>query len=173
MNYLFCLLNNTLSLHREAERASKPEQHAVPQTNHFSSIKGSSQSESIQQTHIEVAELRPQRDGDECYVYSKDIPEDPVKLISPGEMEMEVLSQSGAHSRPSSTLPTQRNGLPSSGIPPDQNGNVVYKRGLVPRTDTEKKVQRKTALAQVEHWVKVQKGDPKRSVFMDNVKILS
>ncbi|XP_056317414.1 pleckstrin homology domain-containing family A member 7 isoform X9 [Danio aesculapii] len=146
---------------REAERSSKPEQHAVPQTNHFSCIKGSSQSESIQQTHIEVAELRPQRDGDECYVYSKDIPEDPVKLMSPGDMEMEALSQSGAHSRPPSTVPTQRNGLPSSGIPPDQNGNVVYKRGLVPRTDTEKKVQRKTALAQVEHWVKVQKGDPK------------
>nr|XP_021333489.1 pleckstrin homology domain-containing family A member 7 isoform X4 [Danio rerio] len=146
---------------REAERSSKPEQHAVPQTNHFSSIKGSSQAESAQQTHIEVAELRPQRDGDECYVYSKDITEDPVKLMSPGEMEMEALSQSGAHSRPPSTVPTQRNGLPSSGIPPDQNGNVVYKRGLVPRTDTEKKVQRKTALAQVEHWVKVQKGDPK------------
>ncbi|XP_073764579.1 pleckstrin homology domain-containing family A member 7 isoform X6 [Danio rerio] len=146
---------------REAERSSKPEQHAVPQTNHFSSSKGSSQAESAQQTHIEVAELRPQRDGDECYVYSKDITEDPVKLMSPGEMEMEALSQSGAHSRPPSTVPTQRNGLPSSGIPPDQNGNVVYKRGLVPRTDTEKKVQRKTALAQVEHWVKVQKGDPK------------
>uniref|UniRef100_A0A8C2DG22 Pleckstrin homology domain containing, family A member 7b n=1 Tax=Cyprinus carpio TaxID=7962 RepID=A0A8C2DG22_CYPCA len=118
------------------KRNSKPEQQAVPQTNHFSSS--------------------------ECYVYSKEVSEDPVKLSS-GEMEMEGISQSGAHSRPTSTVPTHRNGLPSSGIPPDQNGNVVYKRGLVPRTDTEKKVQRKTALAQVEHWVKVQKGDPKRS----------
>ncbi|KAK7170629.1 hypothetical protein R3I94_000734 [Phoxinus phoxinus] len=144
---------------REAERSSKPEQHAVPQTNHFSS-KSSSQTEGLQQTlHVEVAELRPERDGDECYVYSKEMLEDPVKTISAGEME--GLSQSGAHSRPSSTVPSHRNGLPSSGMPPDQNGNVVYKRGLVPRTDTEKKVQRKTALAQVEHWVKVQKGDPK------------
>uniref|UniRef100_A0A8C2DG26 Pleckstrin homology domain containing, family A member 7b n=1 Tax=Cyprinus carpio TaxID=7962 RepID=A0A8C2DG26_CYPCA len=115
----------------------------------------------LQQTaHVEAAELRPERDGEECYVYSKEVSEDPVKLSS-GEMEMEGISQSGAHSRPTSTVPTHRNGLPSSGIPPDQNGNVVYKRGLVPRTDTEKKVQRKTALAQVEHWVKVQKGDPK------------
>ncbi|XP_039512713.1 pleckstrin homology domain-containing family A member 7 isoform X12 [Pimephales promelas] len=144
---------------REAERSSKLEQHAVPQTNHFS-IKSSSQPEGPQQTqHVEVAELRPERDGDECYVYSKEVFEDPVKTICPGEKE--GLSQSGAHSRPSSTVPSHRNGLPSSGMPPDQNGNVVYKRGLVPRTDTEKKVQRKTALAQVEHWVKVQKGDPK------------
>ncbi|XP_067299035.1 pleckstrin homology domain-containing family A member 7 isoform X14 [Pseudorasbora parva] len=146
---------------REAERSSKPEQHAVPQTNHFgSSIKSSSQTDGLQQTvHVEVAELRPERDGEECYVYSKEILEDPVKTISLGEVE--GLSQSGAHSRPPSTLPTHRNGLSSSGVPPDQNGNMVYKRGLVPRTDTEKKVQRKTALAQVEHWVKVQKGDPK------------
>uniref|UniRef100_A0A8C2H8A9 Pleckstrin homology domain containing, family A member 7b n=1 Tax=Cyprinus carpio TaxID=7962 RepID=A0A8C2H8A9_CYPCA len=147
------------------KRNSKPEQQAVPQTNHFSSsVKISSQTKGLQQTaHVEAAELRPERDGEECYVYSKEVSEDPVKLSS-GEMEMEGISQSGAHSRPTSTVPTHRNGLPSSGIPPDQNGNVVYKRGLVPRTDTEKKVQRKTALAQVEHWVKVQKGDPKRSV---------
>ncbi|XP_016128706.1 pleckstrin homology domain-containing family A member 7-like [Sinocyclocheilus grahami] len=147
---------------REAERSFKSEQQAVPQTNHFcSSIKSSSQAEALQQTaHVEVVELRPERDGEDCYVYSKELMEDPVK-ISSGELEMEGISQSGAHSRPPSTVPTHRNGLPPSGIPPDQNGNVVYKRGLVPRTDTEKKVQRKTALAQVEHWVKVQKGDPK------------
>lgn len=113
---------------------------------------------------MEVAELRPERDGEDCYVYSKELMEGPVQ-ISSGELEMEGISQSGAHSRPPSTVPTHRNGLPPSGIPPDQNGNMVYKRGLVPRTDTEKKVQRKTALAQVEHWVKVQKGDPKRSVL--------
>uniref|UniRef100_A0A8C1CA33 Pleckstrin homology domain containing, family A member 7b n=1 Tax=Cyprinus carpio carpio TaxID=630221 RepID=A0A8C1CA33_CYPCA len=134
------------------KRSFKSEQQAIPQTNHFSSsIKSSSQAEGLQQAvHVEVAELRPERDGEDCYVYSKEL--------------MEGISQSGAHSRPPSTVPTHRNGLPPSGIPPDQNGNMVYKRGLVPRTDTEKKVQRKTALAQVEHWVKVQKGDPKRSL---------
>ncbi|XP_016421483.1 LOW QUALITY PROTEIN: pleckstrin homology domain-containing family A member 7-like [Sinocyclocheilus rhinocerous] len=139
---------------REAERSFKSEQQAVPQTNHFcSSIQSSSQAEALQQTaHVEVVDLRPERDGEDCYVYSKELMEDPVK-ISSGELEMEGISQSGAHSRPPSRVPTHRNGLPPSGIPPDQNGNVVYKRGLVPRTDTEKKVQRKTALAQVEHWV--------------------
>ncbi|XP_026072059.1 pleckstrin homology domain-containing family A member 7-like isoform X2 [Carassius auratus] len=135
---------------REAERSSKPEQQAVPQTNHFrSSVKISSQAEGL-------------RDGEECYVYSKEASEDPVK-ISSGEMEMAGISQSGAHSRPPSTVPTHRNGLPSSGIPPDENGIMVYKRGLVPRPNTEKKVQRKTAQAQVEHWVKVQKEDPSKS----------
>uniref|UniRef100_A0A8C2FI51 Pleckstrin homology domain containing, family A member 7b n=1 Tax=Cyprinus carpio TaxID=7962 RepID=A0A8C2FI51_CYPCA len=148
-----------------SERSFKSEQQAIPQTNHFSSsIKSSSQAEGLQQAvHVEVAELRPERDGEDCYVYSKELMEGPVQ-ISSGELEMEGISQSGAHSRPPSTVPTHRNGLPPSGIPPDQNGNMVYKRGLVPRTDTEKKVQRKTALAQVEHWVKVQKGDPKRSL---------
>uniref|UniRef100_A0A672PAU5 Pleckstrin homology domain containing A7 n=1 Tax=Sinocyclocheilus grahami TaxID=75366 RepID=A0A672PAU5_SINGR len=162
MNGWIRAMNQAALMQSHVKRSSKSEQQAVPQTNHFSSsIKISSQAEGLQQTaHVEVAELRPERDGEECYVYSKEVSEDPVK-ISSGELEMEGFSQSGAHSRPPSTVPTHRNGLPSSGIRPDQNGNVVYKRGLVHRTDTEKKVQRKTALAQVEHWVKVQKGDPK------------
>ncbi|XP_065104948.1 pleckstrin homology domain-containing family A member 7 isoform X14 [Paramisgurnus dabryanus] len=139
---------------REAERSSNPDQ----QSNHF--INTSSLAEGLQQAaRGEVSELRLQRDGEECYVYSREVQGDPCKNISPGEMEGP--SHSSAQSRPSSTGPTHRNGLSSSGMPHDQNGNVVYKRGLVPRTDTEKKVQRKTALAQVEHWVKVQKGEPK------------
>ncbi|KAI7814470.1 putative pleckstrin homology domain-containing family A member 7 [Triplophysa rosa] len=146
---------------RDTERISNPE-HVVPQTNHFStSIKSSSPAEGLQQAvRGEVTELRLERDREECYVYSKEVPDDPVKIISSGEMEIEGLSQTGAHSRPPSTAPKYRNGL-SSGMPPDQNGNVAYKRGLIPHTDTEKKVQRKTALAQVEHWMKVQKGEPK------------
>ncbi|XP_056589411.1 pleckstrin homology domain-containing family A member 7 isoform X3 [Triplophysa dalaica] len=146
---------------RDTERISNPE-HVVPQTNHFStSIKSSSAAEGLQQAvRGEVTELRLERDREECYVYSKEAPDDPVKIISTGEMEREGLSTTDAHFRPPSTAPTHRNGV-SSGIHPDQNGNAVYKRGLIPHTDTEKKVQRKTALAQVEHWMKVQKGDPK------------
>lgn len=50
-------------------------------------------------------------------------------------------------------------------LPPEQNGNLVYQRGFVSRKDCDKNVQRKSTLAQVEQWVKVQKGDPpKRSV---------
>ncbi|CAL8403572.1 unnamed protein product [Boreogadus saida] len=48
-------------------------------------------------------------------------------------------------------------------LPSEANGNAGYKRAPGPRMSTEKEVQRKTALAQVEHWVKVQKGDPPMS----------
>ncbi|KAM8876680.1 pleckstrin homology domain-containing family A member 7 isoform 3-T3 [Synchiropus picturatus] len=49
-------------------------------------------------------------------------------------------------------------------LPPEQNGSVVYQRGFVTRTDPDKHVQRKNALAQVENWVQAQKGDPQKSV---------
>uniref|UniRef100_A0A8B9KH25 Pleckstrin homology domain containing, family A member 7b n=1 Tax=Astyanax mexicanus TaxID=7994 RepID=A0A8B9KH25_ASTMX len=122
---------------------SKAEQQAMPQNNHvLSSSKSSSQAEGLHQpVWSEVSDgevLRQEREVEVRHVYNG---------LSP---------ESGAPSRASSAQPSQRNGLH-----PDQNGNVVYKRGLVPRSDTEKHVQRKTALAQVEHWVKAQKGDPK------------
>ncbi|XP_028811718.1 pleckstrin homology domain-containing family A member 7-like isoform X10 [Denticeps clupeoides] len=129
---------------REVERPDKIEQHGVPQTNHINSCgKSSSQPEGVRQSE------RAEGSGREV-------------VQAHMEVEVDGLSiESAAPSRPSSTLPVHRNGLPLGAPPSDQNGNVVYKRGLVPRTDTEKHVQRQTALAQVEHWVKVQKGDPK------------
>ncbi|XP_017556153.1 pleckstrin homology domain-containing family A member 7 isoform X5 [Pygocentrus nattereri] len=146
------------SLKREVPKA---EQQAVPQINHVSgSSKSSSQAEGLHQGGWgEVADgevVRQEREVEVRHGYSKDGSEAQVKASFP-DAEVDGLSPDfGAPSRASSALPPQRNGLH-----PDQNGNVVYKRGLVPRTDTEKQVQRKTALAQVEHWVKAQKGDPK------------
>ncbi|CAF99664.1 unnamed protein product, partial [Tetraodon nigroviridis] len=49
--------------------------------------------------------------------------------------------------------------------PPEQNGNLVYQRGFVSHVGSEKHVQRKNTLAQVEQWVKVQKGDPQKSAL--------
>uniref|UniRef100_A0AAZ3RSB9 Pleckstrin homology domain containing, family A member 7b n=1 Tax=Oncorhynchus tshawytscha TaxID=74940 RepID=A0AAZ3RSB9_ONCTS len=102
-------------------------------------------------------EIRLSQGDEERYVL-----EAPRKLSHPAtEVEVDRLSPD--------TLPGPshpRNGQAHTvlaTLPPEQNGNVVYKRGFVPRTATEKQVQRKTALAQVEHWVNVQKGDPKRS----------
>lgn len=78
------------------------------------------------------------------------------------EVEVEVLSP---HPGPGPSHKNAQQPVVQVTLLPEQNGNMVYKRGFVPRTDTEKQVQRKTALAQVEHWVHVQKGDPsKRSV---------
>uniref|UniRef100_A0A3Q3XHL0 Uncharacterized protein n=1 Tax=Mola mola TaxID=94237 RepID=A0A3Q3XHL0_MOLML len=48
-------------------------------------------------------------------------------------------------------------------LPPEQNDNLVYQRSFVSRTNTEKHVQKKNTLAEVEQWVKVQKGDPPKS----------
>ncbi|KAI6068133.1 Pleckstrin-like proteiny domain-containing family A member 7 isoform X5 [Aix galericulata] len=69
-------------------------------------------------------------------------------------------------SQAAQSLPVEKNGtLPSSlsmsaGLV-EQNGTGSYKRGFVPRTNPDKQIQRKSNMAQVEHWVKVQKGDTK------------
>ncbi|XP_062326790.1 pleckstrin homology domain-containing family A member 7 isoform X5 [Osmerus eperlanus] len=139
---------------REVERPEKTVQQAVPQTNHVNNVnKSSSQLESFH---------RPDRE---------EPPDDAIRLAHRQE-EKYTLDSSGRPaeaqgdglSLDSAPGPSHRSSQPPPGQaapPPDQNGNVVYKRGFVPRTDTEKQVQRKTALAQVEHWVHVQKKDPK------------
>lgn len=48
--------------------------------------------------------------------------------------------------------------------PGEQNGIGGYQRAIPPRTNHEKHSQRKSSLAQVEHWAKSQKGDGRRSV---------
>ncbi|XP_067088071.1 pleckstrin homology domain-containing family A member 7-like isoform X6 [Osmerus mordax] len=139
---------------REVERPEKTVQQAVPQTNHVNNVnKSSSQLESFH---------RPDRE---------EPPDDAIRLAHRQE-EKYTLDSSGRPaeaqgdglSPDSAPGPSHRSSQPPPGQaapPPEQNGNVVYKRGFVPRTDTEKQVQRKTALAQVEHWVHVQKKDPK------------
>ncbi|XP_037006482.2 pleckstrin homology domain-containing family A member 7 isoform X6 [Artibeus jamaicensis] len=51
--------------------------------------------------------------------------------------------------------------------PGEQNGTGVYQRAFPPRTSHEKHSQRKSSLAQVEHWAKSQKGDG-RSLPLDH-----
>uniref|UniRef100_A0AAZ3R5A2 Pleckstrin homology domain containing, family A member 7b n=1 Tax=Oncorhynchus tshawytscha TaxID=74940 RepID=A0AAZ3R5A2_ONCTS len=155
---------NQAALMQSQERPEMSVQQAVPQTNHVnnntSKSPSQSRSGSLQRPEREEppeGEIRLSQGDEERYVL-----EAPRKLSHPAtEVEVDRLSPD--------TLPGPSN--PRNGqahtvlttLPPEQNGNVVYKRGFVPRTATEKQVQRKTALAQVEHWVNVQKGDPKRS----------
>ncbi|XP_045545192.1 pleckstrin homology domain-containing family A member 7 isoform X6 [Salmo salar] len=158
-------LMQSQGIKREAvtERPEMSVQQAVPQTNHVNNNNTSkshsqSRSGSLQRPEREEppeGEIRLSQGDEERYVL-----EAPRKLSHPAtEVEVDRLSPD--------TLPGpshRRNGQAHTvlaTLPPEQNGNVVYKRGFVPRTATEKQVQRKTALAQVEHWVKVQKGDPK------------
>ncbi|KAM7086450.1 pleckstrin homology domain-containing family A member 7 isoform 3-T4 [Molossus nigricans] len=51
----------------------------------------------------------------------------------------------------------EKNGIASG--PGEQNGTGGYQRAFPPRTNHEKHSQRKSSLAQVEHWAKSQKGD--------------
>ncbi|XP_036905880.1 pleckstrin homology domain-containing family A member 7 isoform X3 [Sturnira hondurensis] len=51
--------------------------------------------------------------------------------------------------------------------PGEQNGTGAYQRAFPPRTSHEKHSQRKSSLAQVEHWAKSQKGDG-RSLPLDH-----
>ncbi|XP_031686990.1 pleckstrin homology domain-containing family A member 7 isoform X10 [Oncorhynchus kisutch] len=157
-------LMQSQGIKREAvtERPEMSVQQAVPQTNHVNNTTSKSPSQSrsgsLQRPEREEppeGEIRLSQGDEERYVL-----EAPRKLSHPAtEVEVDRLSPD--------TLPGPshpRNGQAHTvlaTLPPEQNGNVVYKRGFVPRTATEKQVQRKTALAQVEHWVNVQKGDPK------------
>ncbi|XP_066557016.1 pleckstrin homology domain-containing family A member 7 isoform X5 [Amia ocellicauda] len=161
-------LMQTHTLKREAEKAEKQ---AVPQTNHINSYKSVPQPEVLHR--LERAgddtfgfekreEIRKEREDEERYGFRKDTLEGKAKAKSKSPApagEGDILSPEATSS--SRTHTAQRNGLVPTPVPVEQNGNTAYKRGFVPRTDTEKHVQRKTNLAQVEHWVKLQKGDPK------------
>ena len=60
----------------------------------------------------------------------------------------------------------EKNGvLPTTYGPVEQNGTGGYQRAFPPRNNLEKHSQRKSSLAQVEHWAKTQKGDGRRSVI--------
>ncbi|MCJ8737317.1 hypothetical protein PDJAM_G00022500 [Pangasius djambal] len=132
----------------------KSEQQAMPQTNHIpASSNSTAHAEVLHQSGwVETTEREPRHEQEvEARL------EVPVKVVYKGDGDANGVSlESGAPSRAASSAATQRNGVHG-----EQNGGVAYQRGLASRADTEKNVQRKTALAQVEHWVKVQKGEPK------------
>lgn len=132
------------------EKPKTAVQQAFPQTNHIHADQNLSQADKFSSTDREETpdngiQLAPCDDA--RYEF-----EERVRRCSPAPAD------GGAH----------RNGQPAMiqvTLPPEQNGNVVYQRGFISQAGGEKHVQRKNMLAQVEHWVKVQKGDPqKRSV---------
>ncbi|XP_028289998.1 pleckstrin homology domain-containing family A member 7 isoform X3 [Gouania willdenowi] len=146
------LMQQSHTIKREPEKVEKAEQQAVPQANHV---------------HI----IQTDRTG-------REEPQDNGIRLAPGEelrygLEIQGKPVQSAQQERTDRLspepvsgPTHRNGHPSViqvTLPPEQNGNVVYQRGFVHRAGTEKHVQRKNTLAQVEQWVKVQKGDPQKS----------
>lgn len=83
---------------------------------------------------------------------------------------------SRAPSRAASTLPSSvctRNGLVSTPSPIlEPNGIAAGTYQRAPPTDAHRQVQRRSALEQVEHWVKVQKADHKGYVCLHTKGIL-
>ncbi|XP_028258310.1 pleckstrin homology domain-containing family A member 7 isoform X6 [Parambassis ranga] len=154
------LMQQSHTIKREVEKPEKTAQQAVPQTNHIHLNQNSvSQSESIQRTDreeiqnngIRLAHADEVRYGLEIQgKVSQSAPQERVERLSPDAVN-------GASHKSGQQTVIQ------VALPPEQNGNLVYQRSFVSRTDPEKHVQRKNTLAQVEQWVKVQKGDPPKS----------
>ncbi|KFV52553.1 Pleckstrin homology domain-containing family A member 7, partial [Gavia stellata] len=164
-------------LFRETE---KVDQQAVPQANHVDACKEcvkaeiTDTKESYQKSaemlgYDKRDEIRREKEEEERYVHRKETLEAKKGKAKHALTEADSLFPdltNASRSQVAQPQPAEKNGtLPSSlsmsaGLV-EQNGTSSYKRGFVPRTNPDKQIQRKSNMAQVEHWVKVQKGDTK------------
>ncbi|XP_035275811.1 pleckstrin homology domain-containing family A member 7-like isoform X14 [Anguilla anguilla] len=144
---------------RESAKLEKLERQAVQQTNHVNSHSRSPALRRVEQAGRQpsgveaLEEIRASQGEEERR--SRRRAKTPPAIVP--EADGPSPNPAGPQ-RPASTGPVHRNG---NGVGVEQNGNAVHKRGLVPRSDTERQVQRKTTLAQVQHWVRAQKTEPK------------
>ncbi|XP_032044884.1 pleckstrin homology domain-containing family A member 7 isoform X3 [Aythya fuligula] len=171
------LMQTRSSLKRENE---KVDQQAVPQVNHVDACKACVKSESTdtKENYQKSAEMlgydkreetRREKEEEERYILRKEALDTKKGKAKHALTEVDSLFPdltNAPRSQAAQPLPVEKNGtLPSSlsmsaGLV-EQNGTGSYKRGFVPRTNPDKQIQRKSNMAQVEHWVKVQKGDTK------------
>ncbi|XP_026706182.1 pleckstrin homology domain-containing family A member 7 isoform X3 [Athene cunicularia] len=171
------LMQTRSSLKRETE---KVDQQAVPQVNHVDACKECVRTEitDTKESHQKSAEMlgydkreeiRREKEEEERYIHRKETLETKKGKAKHALTEADSLFPdltNASRSQVAQPQPAEKNGtLPSSlsmsaGLV-EQNGTSSYKRGFVPRTNPDKQVQRKSNMAQVEHWVKVQKGDTK------------
>ncbi|XP_069659847.1 pleckstrin homology domain-containing family A member 7 isoform X7 [Haliaeetus albicilla] len=171
------LMQTHSSLKRETE---KVDQQAVPQVNHVDVFKECVKAEipdtkeSYQKSaemlgYDKREEIRRGKEEEERYIHRKETLETKKGKAKHALTEADSLFPdlaNASRSQLAQPQPAEKNGtLPSSlntsaGLV-EQNGTSSYKRGFVPRTNPDKQIQRKSNMAQVEHWVKVQKGDTK------------
>ncbi|XP_017582076.1 PREDICTED: pleckstrin homology domain-containing family A member 7 isoform X3 [Corvus brachyrhynchos] len=169
------LMQTRSSLKRETE---KVDQQAVPQVNHVDACKECVKAEITDtkegyQKSAEMLgydkreEIRREKEEEERYIHRKETLETKKGKAKHALTEADSLFPdltNASWSQVAQPQPAEKNGtLPSSlsaGLV-EQNGTGSYKRGFVPRTNPDKQFQRKSNMAQVEHWVKVQKGDTK------------
>uniref|UniRef100_A0A8B9FTM0 Pleckstrin homology domain containing A7 n=1 Tax=Amazona collaria TaxID=241587 RepID=A0A8B9FTM0_9PSIT len=182
MNQAALMQTRSSSLKRETE---KVDQQAVPQVNHVDACKECVKAEitDTKESYQKSAEMvgydkreekRREKAEEEHYIHRKETPETKKEkakhvLTEADSLFPDLTNASWTHV--SHPQPAEKNGtLPSSlsmsaGLV-EQNGTSSYKRGFVPRTNPDKQIQRKSNMTQVEHWVKVQKGDT-RSLTSD------
>ncbi|XP_074005767.1 pleckstrin homology domain-containing family A member 7 isoform X3 [Numenius arquata] len=171
------LMQTRSSLKRETE---KVDQQAVPQVNHVDACKEcvkaeiTDTKEGYQKSgemlgYDKREEIRREKEEEERYIHRKETLETKKGKAKHALTEADSLFPdltNASRSQVAQPQPADKNGtLPSSlsmsaGLV-EQNGTSSYKRGFVPRTNPDKQIQRKSNMAQVEHWVKVQKGDTK------------
>ncbi|XP_043828430.1 pleckstrin homology domain-containing family A member 7 isoform X8 [Dromiciops gliroides] len=180
------LLQSRASLKRDAERT---ERQAVPQANHTDPCRECGRMapghtrDCSQRAHNDACFDRPEQDDEERYGFQRDPLEgkrergkskSPYPATEADSFFVDL--PSGPRAQSAQPQLTERNGvLPSSfgggtGLG-EQNGTGGYKRVIHPRTNPEKHAQRRSNMAQVENWVKVQKGDGK-SLVSDQIRFL-
>jgi len=167
---------------RETE---KGDQQAVPQVNHVDACKECVKAEitDTKESYQKSAEMlgydkreeirREKEEEEQHYIHRKETLETKKGKAKHALTEADSLFPdltNASRSQVAPREPAEKNGtLPSSlsmsASLVEQNGTSSYKRGFVPRTNPDKQIQRKSNMAQVEHWVKVQKGDTKRLVI--------
>ncbi|NWI10401.1 PKHA7 protein, partial [Crypturellus soui] len=171
------LMQTRSSLKRQVHENA--DQQAVPQANHLDACKEIAKAEisDLKESYQKSAETfgydkreeirREKEEG--RYIHRKETLEAKKGKAKHALTEADSLFPdltSAPRAQGAQPQPVEKNGtLPSSltrsaGLV-EQNGTGSYKRGFVPRTNPDKHIQRKSNMAQVEHWVKVQKGDTK------------
>ncbi|XP_048827932.1 pleckstrin homology domain-containing family A member 7 isoform X2 [Brienomyrus brachyistius] len=149
-------LMQTHGLSRETTKSNKDGKLAAPQANHVNGKqKSPAQLDGTRQPgrpeKVNSFERSDPGRG-ERYGFRKD--EGRATGRSPsGGRDVDAFSPNSSFSRAPSVPPMHK-----MAVQPEQNGGVPHSRGVPPTMGMEQ--QRKNTLAQVEHWVKVQKGDP-------------
>uniref|UniRef100_A0A1A8NY06 Pleckstrin homology domain containing, family A member 7a n=1 Tax=Nothobranchius rachovii TaxID=451742 RepID=A0A1A8NY06_9TELE len=177
MNQAARMQNHADTLIRPADRIEKLLQQAVPQVNHVNHHNSKiPNSEATRPTVHEVLLEPIHREPEELCSFHKDSPA--TALAQPDHVSASApVSRvpSRAPSRATSTLPSSvctRNGLmstPSPILEPNGIAAGTYQRAPEPpAVDTHKHVQRRSALEQVEQWVKVQKAEQRGPPSREN-----
>uniref|UniRef100_A0A8C3SH18 Pleckstrin homology domain containing A7 n=1 Tax=Chelydra serpentina TaxID=8475 RepID=A0A8C3SH18_CHESE len=181
MNGWIRAMNQATLMQTRSSLKRQVQYQAVPQANHVDSrkerakvdtadIKESYQNATETFGYDRHEEIRKEREDEERYVFRKEILESKrgksKRPLTSGEVDQFPDLTSTSRPQVAQPQPVEKNGTFPSSLnmsvgPVEQNGTSLYKRGFVPRANPDKQTQRKNNMTQVEHWVKVQKGDTK------------